>query len=154
MSLAKWRPITHCCIKQLRASPHTFTPSESQHSDIITKYTDAVLVKRHSESLFTRIIDAPIDAKCERTLTLCNSKYQQENIPVGCVPPAFVVTGRYLIWGVSGPGAWSGGVSCLGAGGLEPPPPCEQTDMCTNITFPQLRFKKHYLPATSFAGGN
>ena len=89
---------------------------------------------------------------------------QQESIPVGCVPPAFVVTG---IWGYPG-GRVSKGVGYPGVGytpsrrdmgpkiptpqkghGTKdqertwyqryPTPPCGQISICENITFPQLR---------------
>ena len=59
---------------------------------------------------------------------------QQEWIPVGCVPSAAVtVSGVSCLWGVS---AWG----YLPKWGVHPLVN-RMTDMCKNITFPQLRLR-------------
>ena len=74
---------------------------------------------------------------------------QQESIPVGCVPPAFLV----LVGGPSTPHPLQADppldadspldarhVTCDAC--WEATPPCEQIDRCKIITFPQLRFRE------------
>ena len=77
------------------------------------------------------------------TLTL--TVYTQESIPIGCVPPTFVVRGGggYGLRGVSGyiPASKSQGLLWEST---TSPPSCVQDDR---------RLWKHYLPATSFVGG-
>ena len=58
----------------------------------------------------------------------CDNKiFKQENIPVGCILPAFVFRGAGLVPGVQS----------------YPPSPLDRmTDACENITFPQLRWRE------------
>ena len=77
---------------------------------------------------------------------------QQGSIPVGCGPPAFVVTVRGGYgpgdgvgeYGPGGYGPWSGRgrYGPKGYGGEALPPPVDRmTDTCENITFPKLRWR-------------
>ena len=69
----------------------------------------------------------------------------KNSIPVGCVPPAFLVPagGCVYPWMQTLPGSWSCDLWCM-LGSHPPPPPW--TEWHTGVN--------HYLPATSFAGGD
>ena len=74
-----------------------------------------------------------------RLVSVLTKKFKQESIPVGCLPPAFVVPGRGMGDGMMSLPVWS-----RGRGEGSGTTPCEQND---------TQVEKHYLPATSFVGG-
>ena len=83
-------------------------------------------------------------------MLLTRRSYQQECIPIGCVPPALYCTGGLCPGGLCPEGLCPGGVSFRGVVSVSDDSPLdrdprEQNDRQTNV--------KHYLPATSLAGG-
>ena len=71
------------------------------------------------------------------SISICCKFIQQESIPVGCVPLAFVVRGV----GTALEGVWSRGL-WPSSGRYYPPPMDRMTHACENITFPQFRWRE------------
>ena len=113
-----------------------------------------------SADIFTIIVVCFQRCPTEICFCIVRKYYQQECIPVGCLPAARRPYAGVCFRGVPGPGGlvpggclvWGGGV-CSGGGGCAPgegvgipacteadtPPPCGQPHTCENITLAQLR---------------